>query len=811
VLQAHVAARGGELTRLIPDLARRVSTPLPTASDPEAERYLLFGAVVDLLERASKGAPIVLVLDDLHWADRPTLQLLRHVVGAEAPLQLLIVMIQRDTEVADDHPAAETLAALHREPGVERASLGGLGVDALGALLETAGGQALGTGGRVLRDRLAAETDGNPFFVTEVLRHLVETGAIRQGDDGRWIADTGSAPLSLPTSVREVVTQRVARLGDQARQTLTLAAVIGREFDLGLLAHVTDSTEDDALEAVEEALVARLVEESAGTVDRFTFAHAIIRNVIYRELPTSRRVRIHRRVGEALERLGGDPHDRVVEMAHHFIEGASAGRAETAAKYAAAAAEEAEASLAFEDALDLCQRGLAALAASHPESTVVPGPEAFDLLFRLGRAQLLSGRGGGRETLLRAFEMAEALGDPDRMATAVLSISRGFFSRMGRTDVQLVDAIERAIAARPLGDDAVTAELLATLASELVWAEDGERRFGLSDQALTMARQVDDRRALGRVLLLRNMTISAPDTLDERIEETGELLEIAEELEDPVISFRAAFQRGGTALESGDIAAADAMVDRAGALAAELRQPSLVWQANLMRTSRRILEGALDDAERHALETLELGRQADHSSEALIFFTEQMLEIRRWQGRLGEMLDDFREAAGVERIDFGYSLVRYLYDAGEEDDAAERYRAIVERFEPPRRDMLAAATLGNLAYLSARVGDGDRARWLYDALRPFAPAFATTTVAKPAGLHYLGMLASTMDEPGPAEEHFAAALALHEKAGAPLLAAETQLEWASLLVDRGEADRAAPMLDAVQQAATRYGAQFLRA
>jgi class 3 adenylate cyclase len=809
LLHAHVAARGGELSRLVPELARRVVAPSPTSSEPEAELSLLFGAVVDVLERVSHTSPVVLVLDDLHWADRPSLQLLRHVIGAEVPLQMLVVMAHRDIDIAV-HPVMETLAALHREPGVERASLGGLDADALGALLEAAAGHALGAGGEALRDALAAETDGNPFFVTEVLRHLVETGAIRQGDDGRWIATPELTPLSFPTSVREVVAHRVARLGGDARQMLTLGAVIGREFDLELLVQSSGSPEEVVLEAVEEALGSRLIGESGATVDRFAFAHAIVRNVIYRELPASRRVRLHRRVGDALERmLEGDPRGRRVELAHHFIEGASAGRADAAAKYAAAAAAEAEASLAFDDAFDLCQRGLAALRASQHASSGTATPEECDLLFRLGRAQLLSGRDGGRETLLRAFEVAEELGDPDRMASAVLSVNRGFFSRMGRTDVQLVAAIERAIAARPPGTDPVTAELLATLASELVWAEDGDRRFGLSDQALTMARESDDARTVARVLLLRTMTISAPDTITDRNTECHELLDIADELQDPAIRLQAAFNRGGTALESGDIEDAMEMVERTRDLARELRQPRVFWLANMMGTARRILEGTLVEAEQDAMETLRLGEAANQNAEARIFFTEQMLEIRRWQDRLTEMLPEFQDLAGVDGIDFGYALVRYLYDAGQEEAATSCYAAIMQRLRlPPRRDMLAGALLSNLAYLTARVGDCDRAASIYELLLLFGDAFPTTTVAKPVGWHHLGMLAATMGEAERAEEHFAAALRSHESARAPLLAAETKLEWARLLMGP-DSDRAADLLDAVRKTAAACGADFL--
>jgi hypothetical protein len=307
------------------------------------------------------------------------------------------------------------------------------------------------------------------------------------------------------------------------------------------------------------------------------------------------------------------------------------------------------------------------------------------------------------------------------------------------------------------------------------------------------------------------MTILAPDTLTERIAECDELLEIATRLQDPAIRFQAAFQRGTTALQSGDRAAANDMVDLAEELADELNQPSLAWQASFMCTSRRILEGALDNAEKNAHETLDLGRQANQDAEARIFFAEQMLEIRRWQGRLGEMLAEFRDLAGVDSIDFGYSLMRYLYDAGEVHAAADCYAAVMQRLRlPPRRDMLAATTLGNVAYVAARVGDRERARSIYAVLLPFGRALTTTTVARPAGLHYLGMLASTTDQSELAEAHFAEAVAIHERAQAPLLVAETKLEWARLLVGRGaELDRAAGLLEAVRSTAAARGARYL--
>jgi class 3 adenylate cyclase/tetratricopeptide (TPR) repeat protein len=813
-LVAHVEIHGGELTRLVPELARRVSdVPAPVEAEPEVERYRLFEAVAGLLASASRRAPVLFVVDDLHWAAKPTLLLLRHLVCYREPAAVLLMGTYRDTELGRGRadPLADTLAELHRLEGVERLALEGLDPDAVASFVEAAAGQALEGRGPALARALYAETDGNPFFIGEIVRHLTETGAIHQ-TDGRWAWQLTVGELDLPEGVREVIGRRLARLSEETNRTLSIASVIGQEFTLDLVAAAGDLDEERVLEAVEEALDARLMGERPGSVDCFVFSHALVRDVIYCGMAESRRVRLHRRAGEALEKLVGTrPDGRITELAHHFLIAAPTGVADKAVRYSLDAADVALASLAFEDVLNLCRLGLAAVERARVDGAPLEDTDECDVLLRLGRAEVRAGRRSGRDTLLRAYELACELGDHRRVAAAMLALSRGFFARIGRVDREVVEALQNAIAMQSADDNPVLAELLATLASELVWAPDGERRFGLSNQALAMARRVDDRRTLARILLLRNMTISAPDTLTERIGECDELLDVAEELQDPAIRFQAAFQRGGTALESGDIPAANEMVDLAAEQVGELHQPSLVWQASFMGTSRRILEGALDEAEQNAIETYELGRRANQDAEAFIFFTEQMLEIRRWQGRLGEMIAEFRELAGVDGIDFGYSLVRYLYDAGEHDAAADCYEAIMQRLRlPPRRDMLMATTLGNLAYMAARVGDSERASSIYEVLHPFGRAFATTTVAKPVGLHYLGMLASITGRADVAEDHFAAAVAIHEQAQAPLLVAETRLEWARMLIDRqAEVDRPARLLEQVRRTGSTHGARFL--
>ena len=232
-------ARGGLLDlRLSPSAhTRALARSLPGLGEADAEagdgdQHLLFAAVRELLATCS---PVVLVLDDLHWADDPSMQLLetyrrprRRLVGGPGD----VPRRRGDSEL----PLAELLAAAHRETGVERVTLGGLDDAALAGLMEAAAGHGLGEDGLALRDALLAETDGNPFFVGELLRHLAETGAIVQQPDGRWTATSLLQSGGLPASVREVIGRRVARLGSEAEHRLTAAAVIGRDFELAVLA-----------------------------------------------------------------------------------------------------------------------------------------------------------------------------------------------------------------------------------------------------------------------------------------------------------------------------------------------------------------------------------------------------------------------------------------------------------------------------------------------------------------------------------------------------------------------------------------------
>lgn len=383
VLIAHVERQGGELTRLLRGLlAKRVDgVPPPQQADAETERYLLFEAVAALLQAASEHQPVLLVLDDLHWAESQTLSLLRHVAAGVTDSALLILGTYRESDVERGHPLGDALENLHRLDGVERCAMDGLKVDDVAELVSAATGLELDAAGLELAREIAQETDGNPFFVAEILRHLTESGSILEGPGGRWELRSSDAKLALPHTLREVVCRRVERLGNEAEQILTVASVTGRTFDIELLGLLVEYEEEELLDVLDRALRASLLVESPVRVGRFSFAHALINHALQETMGATRRARVHRRVAEALEQLCSEERgERLVAglleetigsaggsaavLAHHWREG---GDPERAVDYLLIAAEEAARGLAQAEAVALYNQALELIPESDAE------------------------------------------------------------------------------------------------------------------------------------------------------------------------------------------------------------------------------------------------------------------------------------------------------------------------------------------------------------------------------------------------------------------------------------------------------------
>ena len=361
-LRAELGPLGGELTRILPDLAARVpGLAAPVPGDPDTERHQLFEAVTEFIAEISNTDPVILVLDDVHWADKPSLLLLRHIFRAGTPMRLLVLATYRDTDLDRTHPLADVLAHLRREPGVTRLDLEGLDEAEVMALMETAAGHDLDAPGVALARAVQHETEGNPFFVGEVLRHLAESGTIVQRD-GRWTSDTTLEEAGIPEGIREVVGRRLSLLSDPTNRALAIAAVIGAQFDLVTIEGAGGPAGDELFDALDEAVQHSIIREVPDAVGRYTFAHALVRSSLYEELTTNRRVRMHWQVGQAIETRNAHRIDQHLdELAYHFAEGALAGDPIKAVEYGRRAGERADAELAFESAAKHYDRALGAL------------------------------------------------------------------------------------------------------------------------------------------------------------------------------------------------------------------------------------------------------------------------------------------------------------------------------------------------------------------------------------------------------------------------------------------------------------------
>ena len=794
----------GDLVRLLPELPELIAgLPEPLRSDPETERYRLFDALVAWLADVCAEAPVLLVLDDLHWAAKPTLLLLRHVLRSPEPLRLLMVGTYRDSEVGRGHPLSDLLAELRRDGEVERLAISGLDAAGVTAFIEAAAGHSLDDEEEQALPRVVwRETEGHPFFVAEVLRHLSESRAIEH-QDGRWVLRADLGELLIPEGVRDVVGRRLAHLDKSTNELLAVAAVVGLEFEAAVVERAGGVGEDELLGALDEATGARLLVEVPGP--RYRFSHALVRATLYDELTGARRVALHRRVAQAIESLHGRAlDDHLPALAHHWARAAApAADSLRAIDYATRAGDRAVSQLAPDEAVSYYRQALELVDVA--ESEPAEGLQ-LRLLIALGEAQRQAGDPAHRETLLSAARLAADKGDAAALARAALANTRAIFSStVGEVDEDRVAAIEAALDA--IGDDAPTrARLLAALGQEIIFAGDRERerRMRLVDESLAIARSSGDNSTLAQVLLQNFYTISFPDTLEQRLAYTVELLRLAEHLEDPVITARALMYRARSLGESGNLEAGDACLDRAERLAEELGQPTLQWLVGHLRTVRTILAGDLEEGERRVHAWFELG-QATGQRDAGVFLAAHLFLVRFDQGRLAELEESLAErvaaAPGLPMLHAYLALL--LCEVERSDEARLHYEPLaVENFALPR-DSTWILAIPLCAAVCAGLGDRARAPMLFNMLQSYADQFVFTAGGSLGAVaYYLAILASTSGDFDEAERRFGDAAATHERIGAPTWLARTRLEWARMLIARGSPGDAERARQLVGQALT---------
>lgn len=789
-LRDEVGPLAGELTRLLPELADRVpGLAEPLRSEPDTARHRLFEAVTDLLAASSEAAPVVLVLDDLHWADKPSLLLLRHLLRSVTPLRLLILATYRDTDLDRSHPLAEALGDLRRESGVSRLDLVGLDHSGVEAFMEAAAGHALEGPALALAAAVHAETEGNPFFVGEMLRHLVESGFLVQRDE-RWTSDFTLAEVGIPEGIREVVGRRLSRLSATANDALAWAAIIGPEFDLAVIEAAGGPSGDDLFDALDEATQAAVLQEVGGTIGRYRFAHALVRSSLYEELSTNRRVRMHWAVGEAIDARSGAGADAALDaLAYHYGEGALAGDPERAVGVARRAAARARSELAFEAAVGHLDRALGAL-----DLLDRADPELrADVLLDLGSALRDADDPRRRATAFAAADAARAMADGPRLARAALLLADlAAPVAPGLVDDAVLALYEEATAA--LGDEpsATRARLLSATAVELQWGPDSTRRIHLADEALAMARAVGDSATLSTVLAGHWAAVDGRASLTAGwVARNEEWRAAAEATGDPRDLHYALRGSIGTLCCIGETDAARRHLTTVDQLADRLRLPRFRWGSLGLHAMIDALVGDLDRAETEVMAGIAVGQAAGLPEGTFMGAAGALLyAIRTAQGRVGELvpaladLVESQPGAPVWRVALGAALVR----AGRLEEAQEPFDWLTaDGCARIPQDVEFPVTLCGLGLMCLSLpADEATVRAVYDQLAVHAGTFnwsgVSITDANDLGL---GALAWALGRYDDADAHFAAAVALCERAGARPFLAWTHHDWARALDRQG--------------------------
>src|SRR5881398_1487933 len=791
-LRPAVGAGAPYLVPLVPELGERFRDLPALSTSPRSEhaRFYLFDAVATLLRSAAQRTPLVLVLDDLQWADAPSLLLLQFLAHELRDVRILLLGTYREVEVRQAPAVAEILGALGRDG--HHVPLRGLGEEEVRRFLEETIGRSPAP---VLVRAVHRETEGNPFFVDEIVRLLVAERALERHED----PSPGRFPV--PQGVREAIRRRLAPLPPPAREALALASVVGREFDLAILHRACGLDPEALLETLGPALAREIVVREPGGVGRYRFAHALIRETLYEELGPAERIRLHGQIGEVLEEVHRtDPTPHLTALAHHFLEAAPARGADKALVYSTRAGRHAAASLAYEAAAAHFQSALEVLGLARPGDK----RERCELLLARGDVQWKSGDGrGARETFQQAAEIARRIGDAPLLARSALGFagegSRLLWVRSEIVDQPRIELLEEALHRLGDGDPGLRAQLLARLAINLYWAPEPERVVALSEEAVRLARQLGDPRLLAAVLRARWIALWRPEGAAERLAIADEILHLGERTGDRELALLGHRFRIVGFLERGDVVAADREIEAWAQIAGELRQPLYLTDLAMWRATRAIMDGRFAEGEEQAKRAVELG-QREHDAQPIMRYEIQTFVLHFHQGRLDQHLRRSQPRADVPAPMLVRCFRAFCWsETGRKAEARLELSALAKEGFPLPHDGAWVVSMGLLSAVAAELNDRASAAQLYDLLVPYAGriGIAAAGLACSGSVSYhLGLLASTLGRVADAIRHYEDAATVHERMGARPFLAWTQLAHARLLLtcDAGARRREAAAL-----------------
>ena len=800
-LRDALGTAGGELSRLLPDLVQRVDgLTAPVAADPDTERHRLHSAVADLLAAAGRRVPLVIVIEDGHWADAPTLLLLRHLARGAADARGLVITTFRDTEAEVPDALSAALVDLRRSEGVVRLRLAGLSTEEVSEFVHGAGGDGLSAdlerAGRLLHD----VTGGNAFLLTELWRTLLADERTLNLDVG--LGDV-LAGIDSPEGVREVVAQRLTRLDPATAALLETAAVVGTEFGLSAVV-MPGATDADLPAALAQATAHGMIEEVPSRPLGYRFTHDLVRRALYDRLSALRRAELHLHVAESLQHAHADRQPGgLAALAYHFTAAAPIGGPPRAIDYSILAGRSALTALDFDEA---ASRFAAALALGIED----PRREAQTQL-ELGAARF---RGGRSDEAMAAFrvaaELARELEDPELLAAAAIGFEDACW-RPGITDAGAVELLEEASRTLRADDSELRVKLLAGLSRAHAFLGAYPLSAAAEREAIAMARRLDDRLGLATVLM-RSYWSHAQSSLDDTLEMLTEAAALAEELGESDLLAEALEWRVAGLIALGDLSGAERELAEVQALSDHLRQPFSLHVAEHYASTLALCSGNLIEAEAAARRSHEWSRLLTGRAASGIYGI-QMFGVRREQGRLAELATVTRVLARTDRSSGTWrpAFAALLAELGMENEARRELEHVrVEGFER-LRSSLWVASLTYLADACAIVGDELLAELIYPELAPLSGGNVVIghgVTCYGAADRFLGLLATTLGEHDQAIEHFESALALNRRMGATTWTAHTLFAYGRSLRTRdrpGDAPHASELLSEAARLAAHIG------
>jgi class 3 adenylate cyclase/DNA-binding CsgD family transcriptional regulator len=770
---------------------------------PEAIKHQTFEALRGLVGEVAVRGPLVLSIEDLHWADATSVEFLAFLLEHIAGSRVLLVCTYRPDFASlwsgKSYHSVITLPPLAPSEGRQM----------LTALLGTTSIQ------EELAALVLAKADGVPFFLEELVKALQETAAIAQHED-QWRLTAQATGMPVPDTVEEVLMARIDRLAEGAKSVLQMGAVIGREFSGELLRELAGLPEGEFTAHLTALTSAELLyARGLPRQGMYLFKHALTQEVAYRSLLTTQRRELHHRVAVTLETLFVDRLEEYYgQLAYQYCEATQEDDAVKAVEYAVRAGERHMVLPAYAEAVRFYDMALQAMERQKP----VDNARHCTLLLALGEAQTKAGDfPQASNTFQRAADIARTLGAPEALARAALGFQEARW-RPGLPGSPGVRLLEEALQALPETDSTLRARVLAGLASALSFTGRREQAVAVAHQSIAIARRLADPRVLAAVMILSFPAFQGqPEKTTERLAYATEILYLAKETDDREMALDGYGWSLLTLAELGDIQTLDVQLAARIRLAQEMQHPHHLYTSVVNQTMRALLDGRFTEAERLAQQALAIGQrlQAEGVDGA---FGMQMFTLRREQGRLHELAPVVRHFVQQHGVTSTWrpGLALIYCELGREREAQIAFAQFAAHdFADLPRDSLWITCMAYLAEVCAFLGDARRAATLYRLLLPYngyTVVVGGDSVCYGAASRYLGMLATTMERWEDAAQHFEDAMAMNAGMGARPWLAHTQHQYAVMLLARhqpGDRNKAMALLQEALTTARALGMHAL--